>query len=411
MQYGLIGEKLAHSFSPQIHAAIGEYDYELCELSLSEVGDFLARRDFRGINVTIPYKETVIPYLDAIDESARTLGSVNTVVHKNGKLYGYNTDFSGMCALIRHAKITVEGKKAVILGSGGTAKTARGVLTHLGAKEVLTVSRDKKEGCITYEMLYKEHADAEILVNTTPVGMYPRADGMPVDLEPFHHLSGVIDAVYNPLRTRLVLDARSRGIAAEGGLYMLVAQGVLAAEIFLDRHFPAEEIERIYTELLRAKENIVLIGMPGVGKTTLGKALSERLNRPLYDTDSLLSEQIGSIPDFLKKRGEGAFRLEEARAVHSIRDYTASVIATGGGVVLKQENVNNLLQNGRIYFIDRPIDEIAITSDRPLSSTKEALSARYRERLPLYQDAADVVLSGSHTCEELVLAILEDFPI
>ncbi len=409
MQYGLIGEKLGHSFSPHIHAAIGEYDYELCELSPSEVGDFLVRRDFRGINVTIPYKETVIPYLDAIDESARALGAVNTVVHKNGKLYGYNTDFLGMCALIRHAKITVEGRKAVILGSGGTAKTARGVLTHLGAKVVLTASRDKKEGCITYEALYKEHTDAEILVNTTPVGMYPRADGVPVDLEPFHDLSGVIDAVYNPLRTRLVLDARSRGIAAEGGLYMLVAQGVLAAERFLDRSFPDEEIERIYTELLRKKENIILIGMPGVGKTTLGRALAQRLCRPLYDTDSLLSERIGSIPDFLNKQGENAFRNEEMRVIHSIHDCTASVIATGGGAVLRQENVNSLLQNGRIYFIDRPIDEIVVTSDRPLSSTREALEARYRERLSHYQRAADVVLSGSHTCEELVLAILEDF--
>ena len=409
MQYGLIGERLCHSFSPSIHKAIGKYEYELLELAPNEVGNFLLRRDFLGINVTIPYKETVIPYLDEIDEGARTLGAVNTIVHRDGKLYGYNTDFSGMCALFRHAGIDPKGKKAVILGSGGTAKTARGVLSHLGAEQILTVSREEKAGCITYEQLYQEQADAQSLVNTTPVGMYPKADATPVELSRFKNLAGVLDAVYNPLRTRLVLEARAHGIPAEGGLYMLVAQGLVAAEHFLNADFSKDEIERIYVSLLREKENVVLIGMPGVGKTTLGRALRDCMHRPFYDTDAIITERIGSIPEFIKKEGEASFREVEMQAVRDVRDCTASVIATGGGAVLKQENVNNLLQNGRIYFIDRPIDEIVATSDRPLSSTKEALQARYRERLPIYQSAADVTVRGSHTCEEIVLAIREDF--
>lgn len=409
MQYGLIGERLIHSFSPVIHRAIGRYPYNLRELSPEKVGPFLTERDFLGINVTIPYKETVIPYLYELDEGARALGSVNTILNKDGKLYGYNTDFYGMCALFSHAGVDPKGRCVAILGTGGTAKTARGVLAHLGAKEILTVSRTAKDGAIDYQALIERRSEIEVIVNTTPVGMYPKVDASPVSLEGFDALVGVIDAVYNPISTRLVLDARSRGIATEGGLYMLVAQAVRAAELFSGSPIEDDEIERIYRSVLRKKQNVVLVGMPGVGKSTVGRDLARALGRAVLDTDAILKSRIGNIPSFIKERGEAAFREEESKVIAEIASATASVIATGGGAVLRQENVNRLLQNGYIYFLDRPLDDLKVYDNRPLSSTREALEARYRERYPIYSSIADVTLSGTRTREECVKTILEDF--
>jgi shikimate dehydrogenase len=286
MEYGLIGEHLGHSFSAIIHGKIANYPYELKELSQTELPAFMQKKDFKAINVTIPYKQAVIDYLDEIDENAKKIGAVNTVVNRSGKLIGYNTDFFGMKALADKIGVSLEGKKVLILGSGGTARTANAVAASLGADQILTVSRSDKENCITYESVYKDHLDAEYIINTTPVGLYPNQDGTdgqlptPIDLTAFPNLKGVLDAIFNPLRTNLICHAKKNGTAADGGLYMLVAQAVYAAEKFLDTALDKSIIDRIYDELRSQIENIVLIGMPGCGKSTVGKRLAKLLNRP-----------------------------------------------------------------------------------------------------------------------------------
>ena len=419
MEYGLIGERLPHSFSKEIHALCGDYAYALTELTPEEIPSFLQKKDFRGINVTIPYKQTVIPFLDAVDEAASAIGAVNTVVNREGRLYGYNTDFYGMQALLRHAKISLSGKKVLILGSGGTAKTARAVATAGEARCVFTVGRTKARADLTYEEAYASHADCEILINTTPCGMYPYGDGtsdraaVPADLSFFPRLCGVIDAVYNPLRTNLILEARSRGIPAEGGLYMLVAQGVLASRLFRgqDREGLDEETDGIFARIAAQKENIVLIGMPASGKTTVGKLLSDALNRPFFDTDEEIVRGAGKeISRIFAEKGEKVFRDLETKAVVALaNEKTGCVIATGGGAVLREENLRALRRTGRIYFLDRPLQALLPTPDRPLASTKEAVEARYRERYPLYLAACHVKIDGSGTAEETAQAVRKDF--
>lgn len=258
MEYGCIGERLIHSFSKEVHNALSCYDYQLKEVPRENLHEFMMARDFRAINVTIPYKELVIPYLHYIDEHAKEIGAVNTIVNKNGKLYGYNTDFYGMSMLISHAGVTLREKKVAILGTGGTSKTANAVAKSMLAKQILTISRNKKDDASTYDELYEKHADTDVIINTTPIGMYPNISSRAVDIKFFPKLSGVIDVVYNPLRTPLVEDAMLRGIPAEGGLYMLVAQGVRASEIFLDKKYEKETLDVIYQKLRQEKENIVL---------------------------------------------------------------------------------------------------------------------------------------------------------
>ena len=269
-QYGCIGKKLTHSFSKEIHAKLADYDYELIELTEEEIAPFFEKRAFAAINVTIPYKQTVIPYLDSISPVAQRIGAVNTIVNKDGKLYGYNTDYYGMKALVERVGIDLNGRKVLILGTGGTSKTAQVLAADLGAGEVLTVSRKKTEAYITYEEAVCDHSDAQVIINTTPSGMYPNCEDKPIDIANFPKLEGVIDAVYNPLRTNLVLDAQERGIKAEGGLYMLVMQAVVAVEHFLDTAIPKETADRVFASIYASKENIVLTGMPGSGKSTVG---------------------------------------------------------------------------------------------------------------------------------------------
>ena len=410
MKYGCIGKKLGHSFSREIHAALGNTEYELCELAPEALDSFLEARDFSAINVTIPYKEAVLPHLAEIDEGARRIGAVNTIVNRGGRLCGYNTDFYGMRALFSHAKITVTGKKVVILGTGGTSKTACAVAESLGAAKVLRVGRTGREGALTYEELYAHHTDADILVNTTPVGMYPKLSESPVDLSRFPAPAGVVDAVYNPLRTDLVLSARERGIPAEGGLFMLVAQGVRASEIFFDTSYPEETTERIFRDMRRQKENIVLVGMPSSGKSTVGALLASRLSRPFIDTDERIVARAGSISEIFEKKGETAFRKIEADVIREdAAPATGSVIATGGGSVLSDENVKNLLQNGRLYFLNRPLSLLCPTDDRPLARDREALQKRYDERLPRYRAVADAEILATGTPEDVAGAILEEF--
>ncbi|MBR2721621.1 MAG: shikimate dehydrogenase [Clostridia bacterium] len=411
MQYGCIAEHLGHSFSKKIHALLGDCSYELLELTPEELDGFLRKRDFRGINVTIPYKKSVLPYLDEADESVRRIGAANTLVNRDGKLYGYNTDFYGMCALLSHLGLDLKGKKVAILGTGGTSRTAFAVAEHLQAGRILLVSRTQKEDACSYETLVHEHADVQILINTTPVGMYPHLEGIPVDPDCFPRLEGVVDAVYNPLRSRLVLQAKKRGIPAEGGLWMLVAQGVRASEHFLNTTYPQDTVGRVYSEVLRQTQNIVLIGMPGSGKSTVGACLAGTLGREFFDSDELIVARAGkSIPQIFAEDGEAAFRDLESKVIRELlAAKSGAVIATGGGAVLREENVDALRQNGRIYFLDRPLKDLTATSDRPLASDRAAIEARYAERYARYCQCADVRVDGSGSIEAVADRIEKEF--
>lgn len=409
MKYGLIGERLGHSFSKTIHEKLG-YDYELLEIARDELDLFMRERDFLGINVTIPYKQEVIPYLDVIDEAAREIGAVNTIVNRGGKLYGYNTDFYGMRELFFHARIDAKDKKAAILGSGGTSKTAVAVLKSLGAREVLRVSRSGKDGAITYEELTKNHSDTEIIINTTPAGMFPDIFGYPIDISDFKMLKGVVDAVYNPINTTLVQKARENGIAAESGLYMLVGQAVRASEIFLDKAYPDETLERIFEGIKAQKENIVLIGMPASGKTTVGKIIADKLGRKFIDTDDIITERIGmSIKDFFAKEGEAAFRNIESEVIGELACENSLVIATGGGAVLRRENVSALKYNGKIIFLDRSVEKLIPTESRPLSSDRESIKKRYDERYGIYCSACDLHIDGDGEAYDIANTITENY--
>lgn len=407
MKYGLIGEKLGHSFSKEVHAALADYEYELLEIPADDLASFMLKREFKGINVTIPYKESVIPFLDEISDEAREIGAVNTVVNRDGRLYGYNTDFFGMRALFLTLGVTAKARKVAILGSGGTAKTARAVFKSLEASSVITVSRSKKGSLIDYAELYRDHTDTDIIINTTPVGMYPDNGSSPIDLGCFKNLSGVLDVIYNPLRTRLVLDARSRGIPSIGGLYMLVAQAVYASEIFLDTKYPDTKIDEIYSRLLSEKENIALIGMPSSGKSTVGKVLANMLERKLVETDEIIVKKVGkSISNMFNDDGESAFRDAESAIIANVSMQNALVISTGGGSILRDINVDNLRQNSKLIFIDRSLKNLIATDDRPLSRSPEAVKNLYNTRYKKYVCAADITVDGDLTPNEIAEKII-----
>ncbi len=410
MEYGLIGEKLPHSFSKEIHEKLAGYDYQLKELTPAQLPDFLKKRAFKGVNVTIPYKQAVIPYLDEIDDKARAIGAVNTIVNREGKLIGYNTDYDGMVALIRHAGLSLAGKTVLILGTGGTSKTAMAVAADLGAASVQRVSRTGKDGAISYEEA--QRLPVQILINTTPSGMYPNPDGQPMDLSRFGWLEGVLDAVYNPLRTRLVLQARDNGARAQSGLYMLVAQAAVACEHFLGEKLPAGALQTVYRAIHGEKQNIVLTGMPGSGKSTVGRILAREMGREFVDTDTeIIRLAKKPISDIFAQRGEAYFRDLESQVIAQLTQRTGLVIATGGGAILRAENVRRLRQNGRIYFLDRPVEDIVPTDDRPLSRDREALEKRYAERYPRYVTAADTRIPVNGSADTVAKAIREEFLI
>ena len=407
MEYGLIGEHLPHSFSKIIHEKLAPYSYELHELRPDEVDSFMRGKEFKGINVTIPYKQTVIPYLDEISDQARSIGAVNTVVNRNGRLCGYNTDYFGMKSLIERLGIDPAGKKVLILGTGGTSKTAFAVATDMGASEVYKVSRTGKEGVPTYEEAYERHTDAQIIINTTPCGMYPAIDDCPLDLSRFPDLCGVIDAIYNPLRTVLILEAQKRGIPAEGGLYMLVVQAVYAAELFADRKIESEKTDQVFKEILNSKRNIVLSGMSLAGKTTLGTLLAKKLDRVLEDTDQMIiRKEQRPITEIFATDGEKYFRDLETEMARTLATQTGLVIATGGGAILRQENVDALKKNGCIIFLDRPFNQILPADDRPLANTKEKVAALLEKRYPIYKATCDESITNDLTPEEGIAKIL-----
>jgi len=410
MEYGLIGMPLGHSFSKTIHNQIDDYDYELCEIPAAALGDFLTRRDFRGVNVTIPYKQAVIPYLDELSDSARSIGAVNTIVNRGGRLCGDNTDFGGMCGLISRTVPDYTGAKVLILGTGGTSRTAMAAARSLGAAEVLRLSRSGRDGALTYAEAAERHADADFLINATPCGMHPDEDGLPLDIAAFPRLRGVTDVVFNPLRTRLVLTARQRGIPAAGGLYMLAAQAVLAAAQFTGKQYPAGLAGEIYERLAAEKENLVLIGMPGAGKTTVGRSCAAALGREFVDLDAVIVSRAGRpIADIFAADGEAAFRRMEKEVTREFAARTGLVIAAGGGTVLDPDNVRALRQNGRLALLERPLADIVPTADRPLSDRREKLERLARERGPIYAAAADFTVSGMRTPEEAAGAVLARF--
>lgn len=410
MQYGCIGEKLTHSFSKDIHSRLFDYDYELCEIPRDKLKEFMLKRDFKAINVTIPYKQDVIPYLDFVSDTARSIGAVNTVVNRNGKLYGYNTDFAGMTALIKRQGIELSNKKVLILGSGGTSKTAFAVAQSMGAGVIYRVSRTIRDGCISYDEASRNHNDVQIIINTTPCGMYPNIFAQPIDIDDYPCLEGVMDAIYNPLCSNLVVAAKQRGINATGGLYMLVAQGVFAAEHFLDMQIEKSEIERVFSEIEAEKKNIVLTGMPSSGKTTIGEILAKELNMQFLDCDKEIVKRQGmEISQIFKLLGESGFRDIEAQVIAELSANQNCVISTGGGAVLRHENIILLKGNGRIYFIDRPLVDLTATDDRPLSSNAQDLKKRYEERYEIYCDTADKRIENISTALVAAQKIKEDF--
>lgn len=401
MKCGLLGRKLGHSYSPQIHSYLGTYSYDLFEKEPEEVADFIRNGDFTAINVTIPYKKDVIPYLDELSPTAKKMGSVNTVVRRpDGTLFGHNTDYFGFTSMVRRSGIPVAGKKALVLGSGGTSNTAVKALADLGA-QVVIISRSGENN---YENL-DLHADASVIVNTTPVGMYPKTGAAPVDLKRFPQLEGVLDVIYNPARTQLLLEAEATGLPHENGLWMLVAQAKEAAEYFTGMKLDDSVIQAVHRKLSVQMQNIVLIGMPGSGKSTIGALLAKKLGRTLVDADAEIEQLAGkTIPEIFAQDGEDAFRNWETQVLAELGKRSGLVIATGGGCVTRQRNYPLLHQNGSIVWLRRDI-QVLPTDGRPLSQAND-LGVMYTKRKPLYEAFADFSADNNGTPDATVSAIL-----
>ena len=397
---GLLGKVLGHSYSPQIHSHLGNYEYRLFEKQPEELKAFLKNGDFTGLNVTMPYKKDVIPFLDELSPITARLGAVNTIVRRDGKLIGHNTDYAGFKSMVSVSGLDPNGKKVLVLGSGGASATAVAVMEDLGAN-VIVVSRNGENN---YDNLHL-HSDAAIIVNTTPVGMYPNTGVSPLDLSLFNSIEGVLDVVYNPANTQLMLDAQKRGIQTMNGLWMLVAQAKEASEWFQNTAISDEKIAQIHRILKAQVENIVLIGMPGCGKTTIGKALAEKLNRTFVDADAAIEESAGmTIPEIFAKEGEDGFRIRETKVLSALGKQSGLVIATGGGCVTREENYPLLHQNATILWLKRDISQLP-THGRPLSQ-KGKLEEMYRIRKPMYRHFADITIENE-SVEQSVQRIME----
>ena len=408
MKYGLIGEKLSHSFSKEVHGKIATYDYELKEIAKEDLKGFILSKDFLGLNVTIPYKSQVIPFLDEISSSAKKIGAVNTIVNKNGKLIGYNTDYDGAKLLIQKNGVSLKNKSVYILGSGGASKTLSVVAKDLGAKEVFTVSR-KGENGIDYAKLIEQAQNVQVLINATPVGTYPNITDYPINAKTFTNLKAVIDLIYNPLNTELVLSAKEMGVKASGGLYMLVAQAIYAYSYFFDTTFEQKSIDKIYGELLKEKQNVVLTGMPSCGKSTIGKALAKKLASEFIDTDEEITKKYGKTPkDIILSYGEEKFRELESEIISELSKKTGLIIATGGGAVLRDENVKNLKRNGKIFYLEKDVNSLITSDDRPLTSSKEDLLKIYEKRKDIYILSADEIIDANGEIEQIIGKIIKE---
>lgn len=398
---GLLGRKLGHSYSPQIHARLGDYPYDLFEREPEELEEFLKKGDFSGINVTVPYKKAVMPYLDELSPVAKKIGAVNTIVRRNGRLIGHNTDYYGFLTMVRASGLQVSGKKVLVLGSGGASNTAAAVLEELGA-QVIIISRSGENH---YGNLHL-HDDASVIVNTTPVGMYPNVGVSPVNLDLFPRLEGVLDVVYNPARTQLLLEAQARGLVTMNGLLMLVAQAKEAAEWFTESSLPDALIASIHAQLRGQTENIVLIGMPGCGKSTIGKLLAEKTGHRFADADEEIMRLAGkSIPDIFAQDGEPMFREWETKALSELGKQSGLVIATGGGCVTQVRNAPLLHQNGTIFWLRRDLAKLP-TDGRPLSQANK-LEELYEIRRPLYAAFADYAIDNDTAIEATISHIME----
>ena len=396
ISYGLCGRTLKHSYSKIIHEYLGNDDYRLLSLEKDELYELFESKGFKALNVTIPYKQDALMLCDVVSDEARAIGSVNTVVNKNGTLYGYNTDYFGFVYMLNRAGISLKNKKIVILGSGGTSLTARAVCKGEGAKETVVVSR---RGEVNYDNI-SDYADADVLINTTPVGMYPDNGRKPVDLSVFNNLSGVVDVIYNPIKTALVIEAQKKGIPSTTGLPMLVAQAVRAHEYFFDTKVADSVIEEVYYKCLMKILNVVFVGMPGCGKTSIGKAYANLTGRSFLDTDIFVEQSGMSIPQIFEKYGEEAFRDKETAAIKMLSSMSEKVIATGGGAVKREENVEMMKQNGVVVYLKRSLDKLA-TDGRPLSQGgDDRIKQLYEERHLLYENAADVVIETHEDVDE-----------
>ena len=407
LRCGLLGEHLGHSYSPLIHSKLGAYPYLIYEKSPEEVADFIKNGEWDGLNVTIPYKKNAAAAADVLSDEAAATGSVNTLVRRDGKIYGYNTDVSGFAALVGLSGINVCGKKALVLGSGGASRAVCRALKDLGALPVV-ISRS---GDDNYGNIPRHYSDAAVIVNATPVGMYPDNLRSPLDLSGFASLSAVFDLIYNPARTCLVMQAEEMGIPAFNGLYMLVAQAKASSEIFTGNALSARLVAEITERIGNMTENLILVGMPGCGKTTVGRILAERTGKEFIDADDELSKELGiPVPDYLSEHGEDAFRTVETRVLERIGKLSGKVIATGGGCVTRKENYPLLHQNGRIVFIERDPSELT-DAGRPLSQ-KRGAAALWAEREPLYRCFADVTVQSrptpDETADDIVKALFEN---
>lgn len=405
MKCGLLGRRLGHSYSPQIHKLLGSYSYDLFETEPDALESFVKYGEYTGINVTIPYKKDVIPFLDELSPVARKMGSVNTIIRRSdGTLFGHNTDYFGFASMVKRSGLCVAGKKVLVLGSGGTSNTAVKVLEDLGALVVI-ISRSGENHYGNLPL----HRDAAVIVNTTPVGMYPNNGNAPLDLSAFPNLEGVLDVIYNPSKTQLLIQAEKLGLPHENGLWMLVAQAKEASEYFGGTPIPDSVIEKVYRKMSAAMQNILLIGMPGCGKSTIASLLSQKTGRIAMDADAEIVNLAGkSIPDIFREEGEEAFRKLETQVLKELGKQSQLIIATGGGCVTRPENYPLLHQNSSIFLLNRSLERLPRVG-RPLSQGAD-LQEMFAVRQPLYEAFADHSIDNNGTCVETVnqiLALLE----
>ena len=428
MEYGLIGKPLKHSFSKQVHSEIADYNYELHELDESYFSEFMTTRNFKAINVTIPYKKKVLSYISKLSPDARAAGAVNTVINIKGELYGFNTDIYGVMATFDHFHVNIKGKNVLILGTGATSNTIYAALERCGAAHIYKAYRSTSriKGDVLYEDIKQVSSDINILINATANGTYPNIfDNELVNLDDFTKLEFIMDVVYNPYRTKLISDGMGRGIKTATGLYMLISQAVYASKLFTEdkiiQKYDASELftknekeeigkttHEIFSKYLSGKQNIVLIGMPGCGKSTIGRKMSRMLDREFIDTDELIEQKTGISPsEYITKNGEEKFRNIESEVIKEISDKQNVIIATGGGAILRSENVQNLKLYGKLFFINRPIDELQDATSRPLTGSDKLLAKVYKERLPIYKKVCDEEILSELDIAKEIKSILD----